>query len=154
MTCALSSAWLTLGEFFFWLYELRPCAQPKLNSRGPDTWPGQGAGADGRPPVEGGAANQRLPPSGPSAALAPPSLPPAFASCACSPLCAGPPGGTRDGAPGLGPSWTGDPLNLVPFRAWFSGLGVGEAPMRQAWSCAHPPRRPREGTWPCCPQDS
>lgn len=71
MTLALSSAQPSLGEFFFWLYELSPRAQLKLNSRGLDTWLGLGAGADGRPPVEGVAVNQ-LPPSSPCAAHSPP----------------------------------------------------------------------------------
>lgn len=53
VTLALSSARPALGEFFFWLYELKPRAQPKLNSRGLHTWLGRGASADGRPPVEG-----------------------------------------------------------------------------------------------------
>lgn len=68
VTLALSSAQPILGKFFFWLYELRPRAQPKLNSRRLDTWLGQGAGADGRPPVEGVAVNQQLPSNHPSAA--------------------------------------------------------------------------------------
>lgn len=53
VTLALSSARPALGEFFFWPYELKPRAPPELNSRGLHTWPGRGASADGRPPVEG-----------------------------------------------------------------------------------------------------
>ena len=122
--------------------------QPKLNSRGLDTWPGREAGADGRPPVEGWLQiSAPAPPVAPCLLCTLPSrlpLPPA-----CPPQLTWAPGAS------MGGFWAEDPhtgglQGLVPSRAWFSGLGKA-GPERAGKGLCPPSEKTGGGLWPCCP---